>query len=115
MLSPLLFFLLFETVQPSYATLVKMLPENVIMQASVLSAPSLNVNNAPFKKGDSIAPVIEAVLQDRQVLLLVCSKSGMLLYQNFLGILFGILLGSLVGLGIGMMQCLLVCMGRHSF
>ena len=60
MLSPLLFFLLFETVQPSYATLVKMLPENVIMQASVLSAPSLNVNNAPFKKGDSIAPVIEA-------------------------------------------------------
>lgn len=56
MLNNLLFFLLFETVQPSYGLLIALAPEYAIVAA----APTLKMENAPMKTGDSIAPAIEA-------------------------------------------------------
>lgn len=53
MLNHLLFFLLFETVQPSYNTLIGMLPEQAVVG-------SLITEQTPIKKGESISPVIEA-------------------------------------------------------
>ena len=53
MFNHLLFFLLFETVQPSYAALAGIMPSQVIVG-------SLESNAMPVKKGDSIGPVVEA-------------------------------------------------------
>lgn len=60
MITPLLFFLLFETVQPSYSTLIKILPESVVARAAATSTLTLNGDKTPVKKSESIAPVIAA-------------------------------------------------------
>lgn len=57
MFLPLLFSLFLETAQPSYATFMALLPEPVTLQASTLSLES---PPTPVKKGDSLAPVIQA-------------------------------------------------------
>lgn len=57
MLSQLLFTLFFETIEPSYSTFVDFFPSNIFISAS---APTLNSPKTPLKKGESIAPVIEA-------------------------------------------------------
>lgn len=57
MLANLLYFLFFETVEPSYGTLVSLMPEKVLVQASTLTLESAS---KPVKKGDSLGPVIAA-------------------------------------------------------
>lgn len=57
MLSHLLFYLLFETIEPSYPTLMGILPEPTIVQA--MATHSLSIGG-PIKTGDSIAPIIDA-------------------------------------------------------
>jgi D-alanyl-D-alanine carboxypeptidase (penicillin-binding protein 5/6) len=64
MISHLLFYLLFETLEPSYPTLMGILPEPTVVQAMASHSLSLAdaslVAKSPVKKGDSIAPVIDA-------------------------------------------------------
>lgn len=57
MLTNLLFFFLFETVQPSYSTFTALLPEEVVVSAS---APNLASENQPRKRGESLGPVVQA-------------------------------------------------------
>lgn len=52
MLPTLLFSLFFETVEPSYGTFVQFMPAQIAMAAET--------EKAPRKRGDSLAPVIEA-------------------------------------------------------
>lgn len=58
MFSHFLFFLLFETAQPSYGTFASIFPAEII--ASAAAAPVSQKQNAPEKKGDSLGPVIAA-------------------------------------------------------
>lgn len=60
MLSNLFFFLLLETIQPSYVTLTNILPAETIVttQASILTLAPENLT--PEKITDSIGPVIDA-------------------------------------------------------
>lgn len=65
MLNQLLFFLFFETAEPSYGTLISALPEKIItpafLEAQLESQPlTLQNPNSPVKKTDSIAPVVDA-------------------------------------------------------
>lgn len=57
MLANLLFFFLFETVQPSYSTFTALLPEEIIVSAG---APNLASENQPRKLGESLGPVVQA-------------------------------------------------------
>lgn len=52
MLNNLLFFLLFETMDPSYGFLSVIVPEQIVLAAEI--------PNAIVKRGDSIAPLIQA-------------------------------------------------------
>lgn len=58
MLTQLLYYLLFETIQPSYNTFASVLPPEIVVEAA--AAPTLLQEKAPVKKTASIAPVIEA-------------------------------------------------------
>ncbi|MBI5413394.1 D-alanyl-D-alanine carboxypeptidase [Candidatus Peregrinibacteria bacterium] len=63
MFSHFLFFLLFETAQPSYGMFASVLPAEIVTSATAevtATAPSLQQQNAPIKKTDSIGPVISA-------------------------------------------------------
>lgn len=59
MLANFLFILLFETIQPSYGTVLTLLPEEVAVH-EYMKTPSLTQAAVPTKKSESIAPVIEA-------------------------------------------------------
>lgn len=52
MLPTLLFSLFFETIEPSYGAFVQMMPASVVV--------SVESKKSPVKKGDSIAPVLDA-------------------------------------------------------
>ena len=58
MLNSLIYALLLETVQPSYATAAALLPEIAVVQE--ISSPSLAYASAPRKKTESLGPAIEA-------------------------------------------------------
>lgn len=61
MLHNLLFCLLLETMEPSYATFAAMMPQAVMVSSLYeTSVLSLKSENAPIKKGNSIAPVLNA-------------------------------------------------------
>ncbi|MEK7523973.1 MAG: hypothetical protein AAB588_02985 [Patescibacteria group bacterium] len=58
MISHLVFFLLFETFQPSYGTLIGLLPANVVISAR--AHPAASGAKMPIKKGISTSPVVDA-------------------------------------------------------
>lgn len=81
MLANLLFFLFFETVEPSYGTFAEIMPQQVIAPAvaeiKLNGAPALNIRNAPVKTGKSTAPVVEA-----KSVFSIDLKSGAPLFAN---------------------------------
>ena len=59
MLAHLLYYLFFETVQPSYATLQGLVPEELIVSAAGHEL-GLADRHQPIKKGESTEPVVQA-------------------------------------------------------
>lgn len=74
MLTSLLYFLFFETIQPSYSTFTSILPIDIVVEASV---PTLTNEKTPIKKGESLGPVINA-----QAVYAIDLNSGMPLFTR---------------------------------
>lgn len=60
MINSLLLLLVLETAEPSYNTIMALLPQNVAAQAAAQTLPDLRMEKSPVKTRDSIAPLIEA-------------------------------------------------------